>query len=85
MEAQWATLLNGILFPYEMANRRIYNLRSNAIQEFAQTLSYGTIDWFSKTLVHFPRDFGKASEVDLELECEMHQIKYKVMIGCDMD
>jgi hypothetical protein len=28
---------------------------------------------------------GKASEVDQELECEMHQTKYKVMIGCDMD
>jgi hypothetical protein len=27
----------------------------------------------------------KASEVDQELECEMHQTKYKVMIGCDMD
>jgi pyruvate carboxylase len=29
--------------------------------------------------------FFKASEVDQELECEMHQTKYKVIIGCDMD
>jgi hypothetical protein len=31
------------------------------------------------------KNFFKASEVDRELECEMHQTKYKVMIGCDMD
>jgi hypothetical protein len=29
--------------------------------------------------------FVKTSEDDQELECEMHQTKYKVMIGCDMD
>jgi hypothetical protein len=27
----------------------------------------------------------KTSEVDQELGCEMHQTKYKVMIGSDMD
>jgi hypothetical protein len=27
----------------------------------------------------------KTSEDDQELECEMHQTKYKVMIGRDMD
>jgi hypothetical protein len=36
--------------------------------------------WFN-----FQENFVKASEVDQELECEMHQTKYKVMIGCDMD
>ena len=29
--------------------------------------------------------FVKTSEDVQELECEMHQTKYKVMIGCDMD
>jgi hypothetical protein len=29
--------------------------------------------------------FVKTSEYDQELECEMHQTKYKVMIECDMD
>jgi hypothetical protein len=37
------------------------------------------------TLVYFYDFFIKASEVDQELECEMHQTKYKVMIECDMD
>jgi hypothetical protein len=27
----------------------------------------------------------KISEHDQELECEMHQTKYKEMIGCNMD
>jgi hypothetical protein len=27
----------------------------------------------------------ETSEVDQELEYEMHQTKYKAMIGCDMD
>jgi hypothetical protein len=31
------------------------------------------------------KTFVKTSEVDQELECKMHQTKYKVMIGCDMD
>jgi hypothetical protein len=31
------------------------------------------------------KTFVKTSEVDQELECEMHQTKYKVMIGSDMD
>jgi hypothetical protein len=31
------------------------------------------------------KTFVKTSEVDQELECEMHQTKYKVMIGCDVD
>jgi hypothetical protein len=50
------------------------------------------IDWFSKikkwVLEHWfyrQENFVKASEDDQELECEMHQTKYKVMIGCDMD
>jgi hypothetical protein len=30
-------------------------------------------------------NFVKTSEVVQELECEMHQTKYKGMIGCDMD
>jgi hypothetical protein len=29
--------------------------------------------------------FVKTTEDDQELECEMHQTKYKVMIGYDMD
>jgi hypothetical protein len=29
--------------------------------------------------------FVQIIEVDQELECEMHQTKYKVMIECDMD
>jgi hypothetical protein len=38
------------------------------------------------TWFQFQQNFClKASEVDQELECEMHQTKYKVMIGCDMD
>jgi hypothetical protein len=38
------------------------------------------------TFVLFPRKkFIQASEVDQELECEIYQTKYKVMIGCDMD
>jgi hypothetical protein len=34
----------------------------------------------------YPRKtFVKTSEVDQELEYGMHQNKYKVMIGCNMD
>jgi hypothetical protein len=36
-------------------------------------------------LALFPRKFCQTSEVDQELECEMHQTKYKVMIESDMD
>jgi hypothetical protein len=33
----------------------------------------------------FKKTFVKTSEVDQELECEMHQTKYKEMIRCNMD
>jgi hypothetical protein len=53
----------------------------------------GTIDFVFKIqkkgsgiLSPYPRKcLVKTSEVDQELECEIHQTKYKVMIGCDMD
>jgi hypothetical protein len=80
------------IFPYEMANQRICNLRANAIQKFTQNPSQGTIYLFSKIqkwdLEHwfyFQESFVKTSEDDQELECEMYQTKYKVMIDCDMD
>jgi hypothetical protein len=44
-----------------------------------QNMIWELVSNFSKTFVQ------KASEVDQELGCEMHQTKYKVMIGCDMD
>jgi hypothetical protein len=37
------------------------------------------------TLVLLSIFFFETSEVDQELECEMHQNEYKVMIGCNMD
>jgi hypothetical protein len=36
-------------------------------------------------LIPYPRKYFQNSKVDLELEYEMHQTKYKEMIRCDMD
>jgi hypothetical protein len=60
---------------------------------FVANPSKGTIDFVFKiqknriqNLVPFSiKLLFKNSEVDQELECEIHQTKYKVMIGCDMD
>jgi hypothetical protein len=41
--------------------------------------------WDLEHWFYFQENFVKTSEVDQELECEMHQTKCKVMIGCDMD
>jgi hypothetical protein len=39
-----------------------------------------------ETLVQFSiKVFVKLVRFDQELECEMNQTKYKVIIGCDMD
>jgi hypothetical protein len=43
------------------------------------------IDTFETYQFHSQENFVKASEVDQELECGMHQTKSTVMIGCDMD
>jgi hypothetical protein len=61
---------------------------------FVVSPSLGTIDFvfkiqkkkgFGILSPHLRKTFVKTSEVDQELECEMHQTKYKVMIGCGMD
>jgi len=43
-----------------------------------KTIQKSYIDFFYES-------FYQTSEVDQELDCEMHPTKYKVTIGCDVD
>jgi hypothetical protein len=90
------TMLNSmewILFPpYEMANLRDQQFKECCHELCRKPLArndrfcFQNLKMWFGTLVSYPRKtFVKTSKVDQELECEMHQTKYKVMIGCDMD
>jgi hypothetical protein len=81
-----------LLPPYEMANQRICNSRVMPCESSRKPLAKERYILFSKlnnwiwNLVPFSiKLWFKTSKVDQELECEMHQTKYKVMIECNMD
>jgi hypothetical protein len=82
--------LSGFISLQEMANLRICKIKSCCHEFCHKPLARNDKICFQKNRIWNLVPFStkllfKTSEVYQELECEMHQTKYKEMIGCNMD